>query len=344
MGRAEGYIRTDMPPLFPTHLGENTLRCATLRDSALVADFLLQSYRGADWKLCDPHGWVSAYLSDSDVICLILERPDKTLAGCIFSVPFSASETIVTSGAIIRCLRVIEGLAVASDMRGRGVAGFLIAHMDAWTSYKFGVCAHIWSREVAIPVLFSTALNVATYGYRVCGLRDAGTGGTSSASSDLHTIPWETLVAQWRASAPAWAAAVGGAAFIATAPAKQRRGAMVAYAYENLIAIVCNTGRVTTTGDLPIYEVIWCGVKLRNEKLLPASAAGTVRYKVMLDNVAEQIGRGILFATDDPLGGAISSSWEGWIYGRSGAHATYIYNYIPPAFGTCRIHCLREEI
>ena len=340
VGRRSGYIRTTMPPLYPQDHAFGRVRAALAGDESIVADFLIRNYRGSDWRIgADCRDWIAAYLRDADVVCLILQSPSGEVLGSIFSVPFGASETRMTNGERVRCLRVIEGLAVAPSVRGHGLAGFLIAHMDAWTSYKFGVCAHIWSREiVAAPMFLSSALQVATYAYKVCG------GG--APPGDLEIIPWDAFAALWRASAPDWTAMTDvGAAIVAVAPAQLRRGGLTVYRYRNLVAVVSATGRVTD-GDDPIYEVIWCGLTLSSGNLMPACAASTIRYKHMLDVIAARSVRGIVFATDDPLGGGASPTWEadGWVYGRSGAHATYIYNYIPPTFGSCRVHCLREEI
>jgi hypothetical protein len=71
-------------------------------------------------------------------------------------------------------------------------------------------------------------------------------------------------------------------------------------------------------------------------------------YKLMLNSISclAELDQCILFGSSSPTGGSLCFEYEedGWVYGRSGAHAWYIYNYMPPSFHNCRIYNIRDEL
>ena len=105
--------------------------------------------------------------------------------------------------------------------------------------------------------------------------------------------------------------------------------------------VVSPTERVSATGT-PIYEIVWSG-KYTEGVLAPAH--GDLSFQQLLNGIACLLpAGGVLFGTSDPCGGGVQAGWAGWNVGTSGVHALYMYNYMPPAFGACRIHTIREEL
>ena len=103
--------------------------------------------------------------------------------------------------------------------------------------------------------------------------------------------------------------------------------------------MITDTRRVTIPAGEKIWEVVWCG-KLERGQLKPAAA---LDFQQLICSIASvELKGGILFA----LGSAGSTEdWKApWVAGRSGVHAWYMYNFVPPAFGSCELHAVREEI
>jgi hypothetical protein len=124
---------------------------------------------------------------------------------------------------------------------------------------------------------------------------------------------------------------------------QNRRNGLYVFEYNTLIVVVSNTFRFTK--GMCIYEIIWCG-KLVNERLVPASFFSDYKEALTAITNFHTFNGGILFGSSSPLGGGIAPDWSshGWIYGQSGAHAWYIYNFMPPTFRNCVIHCIRDEL
>jgi hypothetical protein len=314
----------------------------------LLADFLHAHYCGPDWTLSsDVYNWINAYLRDPDVVVMGLIGADRRLYAAIMSTPVSgdmSQGTYMSHGGRLegRAFRVIEGLCIHAEHRGRGLAGFMIYQIDAYTAtmYERTPVVHLWSREEsARPWLLSTALLTETYAYAACG------GAATVTAAAPRQIPWADFTRLWTAAD--WY--TDPTTHIRTAAPNNRRGALTAYAHEDKIIIVSNTGRITRPaqrGDpiRRIYEVVWCGL-MRDRQLIPP-LVGT-DYQRSLDAVRGALGEGgILFARSAPTGGGATAGWSstGWVFGRSGVHSWYIYNYVPPAFQTCLLHILREEL
>jgi hypothetical protein len=86
---------------------------------------------------------------------------------------------------------------------------------------------------------------------------------------------------------------------------------------------------------------MWCGY-IQNNILYPAKSS--IQYKLFLEKISNKYD-GLLFVTSALYNGQASSTWgEPWKYGTSGKHTWHIYNFIPPAFGTCELHIIRNEL
>lgn len=327
------FLRTDPPPLLPetTRLADGTtaqIKRLFGTQSSVVSSFLATNYTGDDWHIRSSDSWIGTYLRDPDVVCLGLFHDTKLIA-TIFSVPIG--EAHMTHGGKLRCLRMIEGLCVAPTIRSQGIAGFMIGHMDVFTAYKFGVCVHLWSRELSgKPAFWDTALRVDKYGY-------TRTGRISDVV--VSKMPWDAFTRLWERS---WAEWVDGEAAIIACEPQNRNNRIQIYYTGNLIAAVAATGRTNADGKTAIYEIVWSG-SYEKEVLGPATA--DLNFKQLLDGIAAALpASGVLFGTTSPDCGGLCSDWSDWLIGASGLHATYIYNYMPPAFGTCRILMVRDEI
>jgi hypothetical protein len=336
--RRPQYLRTDMPPLCPetyTFSDGSTAKVKRLfgSNAEAVGAFLTKYYIGDDWRITHVENWIGAYLRDAEVVALGLWKGD-TLIATIFSVPIGT--TLMSHGGLIRNMRVIEGLCVSPAYRSKGLAGFMIAHADAFTSYKFGVCAHLWARELDSYPLINTALTVDYYGYRA-------TGGIKDET--IRSIPWDSFVQLWTSNSSKWVLATGGSrpaepCIVATEPANRRGRNTVYFGYGGL-AVISDTERTGADGK-HIYEIVWSG-RFDAGGLMPATA--DFDFKQLMDGVASLLpGGGVLFGTCAPSCGGLRADWEGWAVGRSGHHALYLYNYMPPAFGACRIHIVRDEL
>jgi len=292
--------------------------------STIVAAFLSENYCGSDWRLgrCT---WIGGYLRDPDVIALGLFAGEKLIA-TIFSVPIG--NTRMSHGGSVSDLRMIEGLCVAAPYRSNGIAGYMIAKMDDLTS-SHRPATHLWCREVPSASLWDTALRTDIYGFRKTG--DARIPGPG-----LEEMPWDAFSRLWIASSPTWTLQPS---IIVKQPTNRKNSIRIFHGYRCIVAIA-DTGR--QGADEIIYEIVWSG-KYTNGVLMPATT--DLDFKQLLDDVACALPpRGVLFGTSSPDCGGVDHTWDGWTVGRSGAHAMYIYNYMPPAFGSCRILMVRDEI
>jgi len=226
---------------------------------------------------------------------------------------------------------MIEGLAVARACRGAGVAGFLIKHADVFTHVAYGPTVHLWARELDTTPVFHTAINVALYGFTHTG--------PMVPVVDVTQMDYDRFEQLWALSSPALVK--DGPCFVATRPVNRRCGLRVFVGYGGLV-VVSATERVGASG-MPIYEIVWCGAF--DGTVLRPAGPDLNSVQQLLNGVACLLpAGGVLFGTTDPCGGGVRSDWVGWTVGASGAHALYMYNYMPPAFGSCRIHMIREEL
>jgi len=233
----------------------------------------------------------------------------------IFAVPFG-ERTRIGNGLIDDYgFHVVEGLVVHRSLRGRGVAGWMIAAIDGTVSrlYAPRPFACLWARELAVLPSFPTFVSCRPYWWKACS---AGTmdGWTRLSVAEAEAERWWSGVVE---------AATKASPVIATTSLDARRGGLTILQKGAEGVVVSDTCRATAKGDGPpqrIYEVVW------------ASSATAVAA------AAAAFGTGLLFATLDMNG------FPGWSTGSSGYHAYSIYNYWPPAWGSCDILALREEL
>jgi GNAT superfamily N-acetyltransferase len=276
---------------------------------------------------------VRTYLDDAATIVLMAYEPNGTIVGTIVATPLSPGQVTMSHGARLDRVYVIEGLCVSEVYRGRGLAGHLIALIDATVVRHHGPTALLWSRELTRVPYFSTAIQTATYAFLRCA-------DVRAPIATPVPLPWDEVCALW--AAHQWRFQ----GIVASLP-DNRRGTLcgwkVAAHGVDKIVVVSNTGRRSREGH-PIHEVVWCGW-MPTTAILYAAARGQ-QYRQVLEAIATQY-EGLLFASSTFQGGQAEKVWaEGglWHYGTSGIHAWYIYNYLPPAFGDCELHALREEL
>lgn len=308
-----GYLRTTPAPVpvIPKNLA---IRRASQEAAAPIAAFWNTYYCGDDWYMDVSTDWVANYLRDPDVIILYAHDHEYNIKATIVSSPVSQAPVVMSHGARIP-LRCIEGLCVTDDMRGAGLAGSMIAAADYYTSQS-GPHAHMWCRELPIdPTVFTTAASVKTYSY-IDGANAVHIQGLLATR-----IPWRQFQETWNP----YRYTTSTYSVIAEVPLNRNNGLDVwniEIRGRTFIVIVLHTHRRVTTTNKQIFEIIWSSQP--NEEVYTTVAA---QYS------------GVVFTTD------ADKTWKnGWVYGRSGVHATYLYNYLPPVFRNCEFILIREEI
>jgi hypothetical protein len=310
-------------------------------DAGILTAFWSRNYGGHDWYLDAEVKWVESYLNDPGVIVLGLKGPMEELIATIVSTPLSAGTCKMTNGGFLypETMRVIEGLCIAKQYRGKGLAGHLIGAMDAYTSAKRPV-AHLWLRESAAKPLFSTALRTDTYAM----IR------TARIPKGLVVTEWpfEDFARRWAASCHEWVLDNETKALpcIVGTQLRSRSGHLDVWRTSSepqRVVVIANTRRRAIPGDEQIFEVVWCGV-VEGERLVPNR--GGRGFRPIIEAAGTHYEHALLFASSGYMGGEAHPSWKeaGWSYGRSGIHSWYVYNYMPPAFGSCEIYAIREEI
>lgn len=340
------FLRSSTPPAPPVSWTGHT-KGAIKRlfglQSDIVAAFLTLHYRGVDWRLSNTEMWIRNYLRDPDVIALgYFEESDASgrLLGTIFAVPLMVNTDTGTAlqtntGGAVRNAVVVEGLCVHSELRGHGLAGFLLSHIDSFVTRTKGPTAFLYSRELSTKPLFSTALCTDMYAFKKCG------GGTAVTARPAQ-IAWTEFERLWISNAARWCTTTTPC-IVSLVPSNVRNDLYI-YSQNGLVVVVSNTQRKTHRHE-QIYEVQWCGTTDGINILNPIDVTRSLNLKRCLDDIAASLEHGLLFICGAlAAAGCDAVSWDGWTYGTSGAHALYIYNYMPPAFGTCRIHMIRSEI
>ena len=324
------YLRTTQAPAPPLPHGLR-IRRADVGSTGAVASFWRAYYRGADWSY-DPTPGVmesvcAAYLKDADVICLCLYdgHGRGELIASIMSTPIG--KALFGHGGIVDDMRSVEGLCVHDMYRGKGIAGLMIGWIDHVTSAG-GKVVHLWSRELDVWPWYHTAAVLHTYVYLHSRV--------ALVTVPFERVPWNIFAARWAVNAARWATE-HDRAIVATTP-HNRRGDLHVFrtVAGDRIVVISNTRRVTCDGAA-IYELVWCGEGAELKPIYDIS-----RFQQFLESVcAGALGGGILFVG---CGGNGDGWGAPWIAGKSGYHAWYIYNYIPPAFGSCVLNIMREEL
>jgi GNAT superfamily N-acetyltransferase len=276
-------------------------------DAGEIAALWRTHYRGDDWTWVGGPEAIAPYLRDKRVVGLGL-RTGGGLVATIFAVPLG-EETRVGS-TVIRDygFHVVEGLVVHGDLRGQGVAGWMIAAIDGTVSrlYAPRPFACLWSRELSTKPAFPTVVSCRPYSWKACTGVPVPEGWRLVSTAEF---PLEG----------AWTSRVAAATdAIATTSIDARRGGLLCAVSSSDAVVVSDTCRATRDGTR-IYEVVW------------ASSFAAVE-------AATSFVSGLLFTTVDTTGR------DGWATGTSGYHAYSIYNYWPPSFGSCEILALREEL
>ena len=311
-----GYLCTT--PTDPPSISNLAIRRASISTAEPIAAFWNMYYCGSDWYMDVSTVWVTNYLRDPDVIVLYAHDADLNIKATIVSSPVSQTPVVMSHGGRIP-LRCIEGLCVADDMRGAGLAGTMIAAADYYTS-RTKPQAHIWCRELPVdPGVFTTAASVKTYSY-IAGSTAATQAVVAPATVK---IPWNKFKSTWNP----YRYTTESHTVIAESPLNRNDGIDVwstEISGRSYITVVLHTQRRVKKTHQSIYEIIWSSFP--NQHVYTAVSA---QYK-----------NGIVFTTDADI------SWmgQGWVYGRSGVHATYMYNYLPPIFRNCEFIMIREEI
>lgn len=311
-----GYIRSTPadPPIITSK--NIAIRRASLSVAEHIAAFWNIYYCGSDWYMDVSTTWVANYIRDPNVIVLYAHDADLNIKATIVSSPVSSTPVVMSHGGRIP-LRCIEGLCVADDMRSTGLAGTMIAAADYYTS-QAAPQAHIWCRELPVdPGVFTTAASIKMYAY-IAG----ATAATLSAATPVQ-IPWHEFKSTWNP----YRYTTEAHAVIAETPLNRNGGIDVwstEYAGRIYITVILHTQRRIKKTHQPMYEIIWSSSP--NQHVYTAVSA---QYK-----------NGVVFTTD------ADDSWQrqGWVYGRSGVHAIYMYNYLPPIFRNSEFIMIREEI
>jgi len=335
-----GYIRTE-PVGYPAIPEGFTKPLRFFRsDAAVVAEFWKANYGGDDWYLNSDTEFVLRYLVKSNVYIFgIFQIDTMKLIGTIVSTPLTDGSTLMSHGARLSNVRVIEGLCIHRDFRGSGIAGFLIGYMDAFTSQLNRVpVVHLWGREMSKMPFLTTALRTDSYAYKVCTRKPPG--------QFLNFMAWDEFCDLWKTSSPHWIHDKVPR-IVATCPLSLHCAFDVwTYPADSLVpdrpvVVVSNTHRKTRDKHLTIYEVVWCGY-MRNNILYPAKSS--IQYKQIIDDISNQY-NGLLFASSAVYNGGANILWGAdWNYGKSGMHAWFLYNYIPPSFGNCELLTIRDEL
>lgn len=338
------------------------VRRLTGGDLGVAATFLETHYCGSGWKFARVGDWLRGYLVDPNVVALgvfrgtldasgVFVAAAEDLLGTIFGIPLctDGSAVYMSHGAVVRGVVTVEGTCIHPDSRGTGLMTFLLSQIDAYTHMTYGRSVAVWCREMSAAPLFTTALRIDTYAFRSCGPPTSGIPAYFVRKIDWtdFTALWETHSTSWITLAPCIvvprvSSRRGGLqAFQIRAAALHRTGTAAYRHVTHLVVVVGNTARIERRGELPLFEVMWCGYLETTGRLMPSTA--DLDFQQSINAVAAHLPRGLLYGTDSLNGGGVRATWDGWIYGRAGVHSWHLYNYIPPLFGGTRIHMLRDE-
>lgn len=304
-----GYLRPEPPPLppLPPPYSIRQLKCG---DAAAIAALWRAHYGGEDWWFDADEAVVLPYLKDPRVVMLGLYAEGSSLAASLVAtiVAVPLGETTMSHGARVRDFYVVEGLVVHGELRGKGVAGWMIAAIDGTMCRYTGVpFACLWAREIPAIPNFPTFVSCRPYFWTEC----PATGSTA-----LHSTVAELTAEAFQ---PIWEAVQPEGGFVRSVRIDNRRGGLRFFQTGDAdYAVVSDTRRRTKAEGQRLYEIVW------------ASSAEAVVASALKQ-------QGLLFTTMDMTGR------QGW-KGGAGYHAYSIYNYRPPCYGTCEILAIREEL
>jgi len=276
-----GYLR-DEPAPNPFSFLKNkdlTIRRASIAAAEPIAAFWNMYYRVDDWYMYVSTLLLDNYLRDPYVIVLYAHDAQLTIKATIVSSPVSPTPAVMSHGGRIP-LRCIEGLCVAADMRGTGLAGTMIAAADFYTS-RDTPQAHIWYRELPVdPGIFTTAASIKTYSY----ISGAAAATAAASAPPPVKIPWHEFKSSWNPYRYI-NTQITKNTVISETPINRNGGIDVwntEYAGRVYTIVVLHTQRHTLKTHQPIYEIIW------------ASSPNQYAYTA----VSAQYKNGIIFTTD----------------------------------------------
>lgn len=229
-------------------------------DAREIAALWRTHYGGADWRFDADEALVHTYVKDPRVIVLGL-RTRESLWATIAAVPLG--RTTMSHGATLEELYVVEGLVVHGDLRGQGVAGWMIAAIDGtlcrWTGTPF---ACLWAREISVIPSFPTFVSCLPYWSTDC--RE-----TSKAVADAAAFQsfWDSV----KFADP----------HIKVSRIDGRRGGLRYYQFGEAWVVVSDTRRRTHEGRR-IYEIVWAST---------AAAVAAVRLDGLLFTTMDMTGR-----------------------------------------------------
>ncbi len=315
-----GYLRLEPPPLphIPPPYSIRQLKC---EDAAAIAALWRAHYGGEDWWFDADEAVVLPYLKDPRVVMLGLYADGSSLAGTIDGTSLMATiaavplgETTMSHGARVRDFYVVEGLVVHGELRGKGVAGWMIAAIDGTMCRYTGVpFACLWAREIPTIPRFPTFVSCRPYFW------SEGLGSTNKAAAAAAAAAVAVAELSAETFQPIWELVRPEGGFVRSVRIDNRRGGLRFFRVGDAeYAVVSDTRRRTKAEGQRIYEIVW------------ASSAEAVASALSET-------QGLLFTTMDMTGR------QGW-KGGAGYHAYSIYNYRPPVYGKCEILAIREEL
>lgn len=298
------YLRVEDPEL-PHIPSPYSMSWIGVADARAVATLWREHYEGKDWWFDADEELVLTYVRDPRSVMLGLKAGDSLVA-TIAAVPLG--ETTMSHGARLRDFYVVEGLVVHRGVRGKGVAGWMIAAIDGTMCRFTGTpFACLWAREILEIPRFPTFVSCRPYAWFRCD---------ASSERDAVGDSVEESIDEFRAL---WESTVPTSPHIRALAIDNRRGGLRFFRVGTDYAVVSDTRRRTKRGTHRIYEIVWAS----SDEAVMASAKRLT---------------GLLFTTRDMTGR------QGWNVGNAGYHAYSIYNYRPPVYGNCDILAIREEL
>jgi hypothetical protein len=196
----------------------------------------------------------------------------------------------------------------------------LLSAIDRVTS-QHEPSIHLYARELpTLPFLFSH-MNAKTYAYIECD--------KAVRNVPAEPMDWETFCMLWESNQSSWSSSD------CIASPMTRRGDISVWLCQTSVLVVSNTRRRTRADNRILWETVWCGT-LEAGKLVPNRVP-----QEALESVASMY-RGILFAMKEQF--VAPPRGSSWRVGTSGIHAWYMYNFLPPTFGSCELQAIREEL
>jgi hypothetical protein len=315
-----GFLRPEPPPL-PHIPPPYSLVQLTTNDAAAITALWRAHYGGEDWTWGGDEGAILPYLSDGRVVGLGLRDASRggMIVATIFAVPLGET-TRMSHGAALSDygFHVVEGLVVEGGLRGRGVAGWMIAAIDGTVSRLRAPrpFACLWAREVSRLPMFPTFVSCRPYAWKRCTRAALPAGWRLVSAAEFQPV-WNAVVA---------AALSSGTPTLATTSMDVRRGGLLFLLgpkeHQDAV-VISDTCRRSRRDGQRVYEIVYATATSGAAATATAAAAAVT---------------GLLFTTL-PVGRE-----DGWTTGTSGYHAYSIYNYWPPAFGSCDLLFLREEL